>query len=117
MWFNKIHNRIGNESKQPAGGNRGAPAGTTRGGTMRKKVYDTAMVLMFFAEMVLIALMFAVAAEPESLQSAYLYSTPDVSMARECYLVKTPNPNLKKKTSWHLQRIEEALSKNGKLLH
>ena len=77
---------------------------------MRKKVYDTVMVLLAFAEVIIIALLFAVAAEPECLQSAYLYSLPDIETARECTLVKIPNPNLKKKTRWHLARIEEARS-------
>jgi hypothetical protein len=71
-------------------------------------MYDTVMVVLLFVEVVLVSLLIAVAVSPESLESAYLYSTPDDSMAREEMRVKNPDPYLLKKECWYLERIEEA---------
>ena len=75
---------------------------------MRDKAYHAVMVLLAFAAALLLALMLAVAVRPDCLESAYLYSLPDISMAQKEMMVKTPDPFTLKKERWYLQRIEEA---------
>lgn len=74
---------------------------------MRENVYHALIVILAFVEIVVLALLFTVAISPESLESGYLYSAPDDSMAREELLVKIPDPSLLKKERWYLERIEE----------